>query len=347
GKVAASEGRRLAKDEVAPRVKDTSARVSTAVQDRYEKAAPAVAGGLGAVGATLADLVASAQDTAQTVGKDVQDKAAAVRKDAEKKAAQARKDAAKAAKKSRKRGAKKAVALKKDARGTKKQAAKKAEGAQALFAAKASDAKDAAAAGGLTAAGLLATAVAALQDRSQELAPQVKDRLEQASQYAQDRRAEYAPQAAAALAGAAGRAERTAHDVEVPASVEQLLIKLTGDKKAVKHLRKNAAGYAKRTRKDLQRQARAESRSGRGWIVAGMAAAAAGAGVAVWKLTKPVQDPWTAPVPGPITANIPVVQQDGVVNPYAKQEQAVAEARLAGRTGQGPTVVVQQGPGAR
>ena len=77
------------------------------------------------------------------------------------------------------------------------------------------------------------------------------------------------------------------------------------------------------------------------------AAAAAGAGLAIWKLTKPVQDPWTAPVPGPITANIPVVQEDGLVNPYAKQEQAVAEARLAGQTGQGPTVVVQQGPGAR
>ena len=52
-------------------------------------------------------------------------------------------------------------------------------------------------------------------------------------------------------------------------------------------------------------------------------------------------------MPGPITANIPVVQEDGLVNPYAKQEQAVAEARLAGQTGQGPTVVVQQGPGAR
>lgn len=35
GKVAAAEGRRLAQDEVAPRVKDTSARVSTAVQERY------------------------------------------------------------------------------------------------------------------------------------------------------------------------------------------------------------------------------------------------------------------------------------------------------------------------
>lgn len=322
--------------------------MSTAVQERYEKAAPAVAGGLGALGATLADVLASAQDTAQTVGQDVQEKAAAIKKDAEKKAAQARKDAAKGAKKARKQKAKKAAAVKKDVRGAKKHGAKKAEGAQALFAAKATGAKNAAASGGLTAAGLLATAVAALQDRSQDLAPQVKDRLAQASQYAQDRRAEYAPQAAAALAGAAGRAEKAAHDVEVPASVEQLLIQLTGDKNAVKHLRKNAEGYAKQTRKDLQKQARAESRSGgRGWIVAGMAAAAAGAGLAIWKLTKPVQDPWTAPVPGPITANIPVVQEDGLVNPYAKQEQAVAEARLAGQTGQGPTVVVQQGPGAR
>ena len=62
----------------------------------------------------------------------------------------------------------------------------------------------------------------------------------------------------------------------------------------------------------------------------------------------------TAPVPGPITANIPVVQEDGLVNPYAKQEQAVAEARLAGQTGQGAsdgvqtrTVVADRGPATR
>ncbi|MGC5049321.1 hypothetical protein [Micrococcus porci] len=309
GKVAAAEGRRLAEEEVAPRVLDSAARVNAAAKGRYEKAAPVVATGLGVAGTVLQQLLEAAQDKAQQAGQQVQDLAEQAQKDAKKSAKRTRKDAKKAG----------------------KRVSKKADKAQSLFASKAGDAKGAAAAGGLNVAGLLAAAVAAAQGRGQELAPQVKGRVEQAAQYAQDRRAEYAPKAAASLAGVAGRAEKAAGDVTVPASVEQLLVKLTGDKKAVKHLRQDVQSRAHEAQKGLKKQARQESRRGgaTGWIIAGMAAAAAGAGLAVWKLTKPVQDPWAAPVPGPITANIPVVQADGTVNPYAKQEQAVAEARAA------------------
>lgn len=322
GKAAAHQTRRFAEDDLAPRAKDARKRVDSAVHDRYEKIAPAVAAGAGVVGSTLQDLLSAAQDKAQQAGQEIQDRTEQARKDAEKAAKKGRKDRRKLAK----RGEKKARRLKKDARGVAKQASKKADRAQSLFAAKAADAKDSAAQGGLTLAGLLAAAVSAAQGTSQDLAPQVRERLEQAQRFAQDRREEYAPKAAAKLADVADRAEKGARDVEVPAAVEQLLVALTGDKAVVSNLRKNAQKTAHQAKKDLRRQARAES-GHRGWIVAGMAAALAGAGVAVWKLTKPVQDPWTAPVPGPITANIPVVQADGTVNPYAQQERVVAEAR--------------------
>ena len=160
------------------------------------------------------------------------------------------------------------------------------------------------------------------------MAPQVQARLADAGDYAQRRKEEVLPVAAARLADGAAHARKTAHDVEVPDALEQALIKLTGDKAIVNRLRKGAEQYAGAAEKDLNRAAgrRASRSGGRAWIVAGMAAAAAGAGYALWRLTKPVQDPWTAPVPGPITANIPVVEAN---NPYAQQQKVVAEAGSA------------------
>lgn len=301
--VAGEEGRRLAKD-----VK--------------KDVVPAVTAGLGAVTPVVAKGVDAVQDFLAQLQEQAQEAGEEFRKEA----ASARKDAEKTAKKAKKVGAKKAKGLRKDGRKAAKKAGRKADAFGGFLADKAQDAKQDAAKGGLGVAGLLAAAVTAVQDQGAKLAPQVQDRLADAARYAEQRRDEFAPVAAARLADVAGSARQTAHDVQVPSAVEQALISLTGDKKIVDRLRKGAEDYAGQTEKDLKRAAKQSSRSGgRGWIVAGMALAAAGAGYAVWKLTKPVQDPWAAPTPGPITANIPVVQP-AVGNPYAKQEQAVAEA---------------------
>ena len=128
----------------------------------------------------------------------------------------------------------------------------------------------------------------------------------------------------------------------LPEGAAQLVDELHGmelfaaRKAIVQRLRKGAEQYAGAAEKDLNRAAgrRASRSGGRAWIVAGMAAAAAGAGYALWRLTKPVQDPWTAPVPGPITANIPVVEAN---NPYAQQQKVVAEAGSAAAGGCAPT----------
>lgn len=266
---------------------------------------------------TVQDFLEHLQAQAQDAGHEVQQQFAAARKDAEK-----------AAKKGRHRGGRKAKQLRRDGRQAAKGARKDAQRSAALFSDRAGQAKDAAAAGGLTLAGLLATGLSALQEQGGKVGPQVQARLADAGDYAQRRKEEVLPVAAARLADGAAHARKTAHDVEVPDALEQALIRLTGDKAIVQRLRKGAEQYAGAVEKDLNRAAgRRTSRSGgRAWIVAGMAAAAAGAGYALWRLTKPVQDPWTAPVPGPITANIPVVEAN---NPYAQQQKVVAEAGSA------------------
>ena len=316
GSAAAEEGRRKAQDakqEYGPVVERGARKAGEAVAHQYGLLAPAVAKGVDTVQDFLEHLQAQAQDA----GHEVQQQFAAARKDAEK-----------AAKKGRHRGGRKAKQLRRDGRQAAKGARKDAQRSAALFSDRAGQAKDAAAAGGLTLAGLLATGLSALQEQGGKVGPQVQARLADAGDYAQRRKEEVLPVAAARLADGAAHARKTAHDVEVPDALEQALIKLTGDKAIVKRLRQGAEQYAGAAEKDLNRAAgrRASRSGGRAWIVAGMAAAAAGAGYALWRLTKPVQDPWTAPVPGPITANIPVVEAN---NPYAQQQKVVAEAGSA------------------
>lgn len=313
--VAAEEGRRAAQDakkEYGPRVEKQAKRAGDAVAGRAALLAPAVAQGVD----TLQDFVGRLQEQAQDAGQGMQ-----------KQFAEARKDAEKAAKKGRRRGGRKAEQLRRDgrkaAKGVRKDAKKASRQASGFLSDRAGQAKDAAAAGGLT----LAAALSALQEQGERVGPQVQARLADAGDYAQRRKEEVVPLAAARLADGAAHARQTAHDVEVPDAIEQALIRLTGDKKIVGKLRKGAEHYAGAAEKDLNRAAGRRARSGgRGWIVAGMAVAAAGAGYALWRLTKPVNDPWAAPVPGPITANIPVVEAN---NPYAQQQKAVAESGSA------------------
>ncbi len=112
---------------------------------------------------------------------------------------------------------------------------------------------------------------------------------------------EYVPAASGRLAGVAGLASKAAHNAKVSPAVENALVSLTGDKKAVKNLRKAAEQYAKSAEKQLKKQAKKQNTSGnKGWLVAGIVVAAGAAAVAVWQLTKPVDDPWKTPAPAPL-----------------------------------------------
>jgi hypothetical protein len=326
--IAGKEGRRLAedaKDQLGPQlaagaerantaVHEGYARLAPAVSDQYKKYAPQVAAGLAAVSPALAGglnavqgFLADVQGQAESAGKDV-------KKTAEKKGKTLKKQTAK----NRKAVAKQAAGLKKDLAKQGKAAAKAT--------------KKGAAQGGQDVQAALLAGLAALQAGQQKLSPEVQRRVADATKFAQDRRDQYVPVAAARLADASGKARKSVHDYKVPASVEDTLVRVTGDKKIVKKLRKAAEGYAATAEKGMKKQARQakrQSRSGKGWIVSGMAVAAAGAAYAIWKLTKPVEDPWKAPAPGPVTANIPVVDAHGSTDPYAKQRAAIAEAQAA------------------
>ena len=228
GSAAAEEGRRKAQDakqEYGPVVERGARKAGEAVAHQYGLLAPAVAKGVDTVQDFLEHLQAQAQDA----GHEVQQQFAAARKDAEK-----------AAKKGRHRGGRKAKQLRRDGRQAAKGARKDAQRSAALFSDRAGQAKDAAAAGGLTLAGLLATGLSALQEQGGKVGPQVQARLADAGDYAQRRKEEVLPVAAARLADGAAHARKTAHDVEVPDALEQALIKLTGDKAIVTRLRQGA-----------------------------------------------------------------------------------------------------------
>ncbi|QCU76809.1 hypothetical protein E7744_00050 [Citricoccus sp. SGAir0253] len=139
----------------------------------------------------------------------------------------------------------------------------------------------------------LGQAGAALAGAAERVAPVV----ETARHKVQD---EYVPAASGRLAGVAGQASRAAHHAKVSPAVESALIGLTGDKKAVKKLRRAAEQYAKSAERQLKKQARKSGSGNTGWLVAGMVVAAGAAAVAVWQLTKPVDDPWKAPAPAPL-----------------------------------------------
>ncbi|WP_298252027.1 hypothetical protein [uncultured Arthrobacter sp.] len=106
---------------------------------------------------------------------------------------------------------------------------------------------------------------------------------------------EYLPALSTRLGEAADTASRSLAGATVPPAVEKTVTKVTGNKKSVKNAQKRLAAAAKQTSKDLKKnQAR---KSGKGWLVLGIVMAALVAGVAAWRASKPVEDPWKTPAP--------------------------------------------------
>jgi hypothetical protein len=106
---------------------------------------------------------------------------------------------------------------------------------------------------------------------------------------------DYLPAFSAKLGEAADSASRSLAAATLPPVVEKAVIKATGDKNAVKNAQKRLAAAAMQASKDLKRsQAR---KSGQGWLIFGIIAAGIIAGVAAWRASKPVEDPWKTPAP--------------------------------------------------
>src|SRR5699024_8913844 len=76
--------------------------------------------------------------------------------------------------------------------------------------------------------------------------------------------------------------------------IDDLAVRLTGDKKAMKKARKALASAGKKIEKDTARK----SGGGKAALVWTLViGSAAGIGYYVWKKAQPVEDPWSTPLP--------------------------------------------------
>lgn len=133
-------------------------------------------------------------------------------------------------------------------------------------------------------------------------APRIQGTLDRATpaiNQARDRVVtEYIPAVSYRLGDAADSASRTLAAATIPAGVAGVVTRVTGDKKAVKKYQKAAVVAAQKAAKDLRRSQQSKSsKGGKGWLIVGIIAAAITAGVAVWRASQPVEDPWKTPAP--------------------------------------------------
>lgn len=114
---------------------------------------------------------------------------------------------------------------------------------------------------------------------------------------------DYIPSAAGQLAPVAAGSAKAIKAAELPAFVTDTITRVTGDKKSGRKLQKAAQQWAKEAEKQLKIQAKKKKKQkkSRGLLVVGITVAAAGAAYAVWRLSQPVEDPWTNPTPQPLS----------------------------------------------
>lgn len=175
---------------------------------------------------------------------------------------------------------------------------------------------DGAAAAGAKAKEITSMAGDSLAGQYDKLSPKAKTEIERVFSKYDDAKSDftnrYVPAASAKLGGYADKTAKLIHRAQVDPRVENALIKATGDKKIVKKLRKKSEEAAKAAAKELKKQQKSKSRK-KGLLVFGLVAAGVTAGVAVWRASQPVEDPWKKPepvTPRPASAPKPAAQAE-------------------------------------
>lgn len=143
--------------------------------------------------------------------------------------------------------------------------------------------------------------VEALADRAEDLAvrarPQVEAFADKANEQVHawaDKLDAYRPEATERAGKFASNAANSLAAVETPQLVDDLAVRLTGDKKAMKKARKALTNAGTRIQKDTKRK----SGGGKAAVVWTLViGSAAGIGYYVWKKAQPVEDPWSTPLP--------------------------------------------------
>lgn len=148
---------------------------------------------------------------------------------------------------------------------------------------------------------------------------------------AADRASESRAAMQAKYAGAAALLAGKFADADTPEQLEAIVAKLTGDKKAVANAKKAAAKVAE----DYARQQKKAQKSHKGLLLLGLLAAGGAAGVAAWKASRPVEDPWKTPAAtSPRVTASPVAQQSTVAAGTGVQVDDVKDATTpAGQSG--------------
>ena len=128
---------------------------------------------------------------------------------------------------------------------------------------------------------------AAEKEYDSRLAPALRDQANSAEKRGRDA-AEKAGATAASLAGVLA-AKQT------PKGLEDAVVRITGDKKAMKKARK----ALKQAGKDIEKRTAQKKTSGATWFWVGLGVVGAGAiAFAVARRLRPVEDPWSTPLPG-------------------------------------------------
>jgi hypothetical protein len=148
---------------------------------------------------------------------------------------------------------------------------------------------------------------------------------------AADRATESRAAMQAKYAGAAALLAGKFADADTPEQLEAIVAKLTGDKKAVANAKKAAAKVAK----DYAKQQKKAEKSHKGLLLLGLLVAGGAAGVAAWKASRPVEDPWKTPAAtSPRVTASPVAQQSTVAAGTGVQVDDVKDATTpAGQSG--------------
>ena len=156
-----------------------------------------------------------------------------------------------------------------------------------------------------------------LQNAAESVRPHVESVLNDAKSRFEDARdaaeKEYDSRLAPALRDQAGAAEKRGRDAaekagataaslagvlaakQTPKGLEDAVVRITGDKKAMKKARK----ALKQAGKDIEKRTAQKKTSGATWFWVGLGVVGAGAiAFAVARRLRPVEDPWSTPLPG-------------------------------------------------
>ena len=107
----------------------------------------------------------------------------------------------------------------------------------------------------------------------------------------------YIPALSYKLGEAADSASRSVAGATIPPSVASVVTRVTGDKKAARNAQKAFVAAGLQASKELKKRQQEQAKKGKGWLIFGIIAAAMPAGVAAWRASKPVEDPWKTPAP--------------------------------------------------